>query len=771
MKRMLVQILVVLCALWATAAFAGDTTGGSATYQPDAMIRNHTDQVFVGERLILDASQAVSQTGAGPFMYVVRVANTSSVVDAISLKSTKLDGWTILFGMPNPNGVQTDISADVCGNGKILELAAGKSVDITVKLEPGATIKTDTTVALPVYTISTKDTSKADKLHAKATVKTETTTTLAYKPDAMIRNNADNTFIGENIFTEAAQTKVQSALAGPFIFVIRVKNAGTATDTICVKSNAAAEGWTVKYAIPDANGTLTDVTGDVTGGKFQKELAAGKNIDLTLKIEPGATVKAGTTLSMGIIATSGKDDKKIDIVRANAAIATPVKKLTLASPENGATGVGLTAEFKWNTLEGYTVYAIQIANDEKFTTPIIMQKSLTATTFRAPIGALKLNTKYWWRVSPGSGTTYNSTCMSETWSFTTTAGEAAPYKPDAYLRSAGDATYFVGENVFNADALNQVKSVTTSTTNPTAGFVIRVMNRGTKADAIRILATSGNTEWSAKYVCFGIVGGDGAGTGTDITAKITTTGFAETLQPGAVLEIGLTVTPAATLPVNAYRNFLVQVKSGVDNTKCDAVRATAVQGKLPAPPKFTVTATPATGAQAGQPVKLTATGLTGSYEYKFFIGRNNSWTLLRTYTTDAGATWTPKEAGVYNILCWARLVGSVKDWEVNATLWQFVVGSTTPRASLVAAPATGAKVGATVTLSAQVSGIKKPEYAFYVSNGSGWTLLRAYGTTASTTWQPKLAGKYALAVYVREQGSNATYQLSGLIKEYVVNAK
>ena len=183
---------------------------------------------------------------------------------------------------------------------------------------------------------------------------------------------------------------------------------------------------------------------------------------------------------------------------------------------------------------------------------------------------------------------------------------------------------------------------------------------------------------------------------------------------------------------------------------------------------FILTADPAGGGLANQPITLTATGLTSEYEYRFFTGTGNKWIPCRAYAATNTCTWTPTAPGLYNLLVWARKVGDTRDWEVNASLWNYVVGSAANKVGLSATPATGAKAGAAVTLSAVQSGIKKPEYAFYTSTGSAWTLQRPYAATASASWTPTLAGKYALLVYVREQGSNATYQLSAMIKEFVV---
>ncbi len=295
-------------------------------------------------------------------------------------------------------------------------------------------------------------------------------------------------------------------------------------------------------------------------------------------------------------------------------------------------------------------------------------------------------------------------------------------------------------------------------------YVVRLKNAGTAADTITLKGGTVPSGWSVLY-------GDTTKNNADITAAMTA-GLQKTLAAGATFDVLVQLTPGSTVASGASADLRIAATSGTDASKTDAVHALATVTAATATGKFTLIADPATGATVGKAVTLTTTGLSSGYEYRFFIGSNNAWTPIRAYAVANGCSWTPTTAGLYNLLVWARKVGSTRDWELNTTVWNYVVGSaSTSGVSLFASPSAGAKAGAAVTLSAQQTGIKKPEYAFYTSNGSAWTLQRPYAATASASWTPTLAGKYALLVYVREQGSNATYQLSGMIKEFVVAAK
>jgi hypothetical protein len=339
-------------------------------------------------------------------------------------------------------------------------------------------------------------------------------------------------------------------------------------------------------------------------------------------------------------------------------------------------------------------------------------------------------------------------------------GGTTAIQPDLMIRGNSEGT-FTGLGIFTE--ANQHKELS-ATAGPFV-YVLRVKNPASTKCTITLKANAISLGWKDTF-------GDTANGNADLTDAVHA-GLQKELAAGATFDVTLKLEPTSAGSVGTTADMQIVAYTGdtpTANTR-DAVRALATLTKTTATGKLTLIANPTSGAKAGQAITLTANGLSDEYEYKFYVGSNNTWSLLRAYASANTATWTPKTSGVYNLLVWARKAGSTREWELNATIWQYVVGSSAKTAMLAVTPAAGAKAGNTVTLTASVLGMSKVEYAFYISNGSAWTLIRPYGTTASATWQPATAGKYALLVYVREQGSNATYQLSGMIKEYTVAAK
>ncbi|MFM7838405.1 MAG: S8 family serine peptidase, partial [Chitinophagaceae bacterium] len=88
---------------------------------------------------------------------------------------------------------------------------------------------------------------------------------------------------------------------------------------------------------------------------------------------------------------------------------------TLSSPADLQTAVPTSTTLSWNAVTGASTYAIQVATDTNFTTPVI-NRSGVATTSSA-ITALLGTTTYYWRVR-GSNSGGNGE-WSAVWSFTT----------------------------------------------------------------------------------------------------------------------------------------------------------------------------------------------------------------------------------------------------------------------------------------------------------------------------------------------------------------
>ena len=112
---------------------------------------------------------------------------------------------------------------------------------------------------------------------------------------------------------------------------------------------------------------------------------------------------------------------------------------------------------------------------------------------------------------------------------------------------------------------------------------------------------------------------------------------------------------------------------------------------------------------------------------------------------------------------WARTVGSTANYEAWVGTPTFQVNtapiSLTPDADFPVPH--GQPVKWTATLSGAPAGVTL-EYEFWVySTSGGWTVLRNYSTSNTAKWTPSTNGTYSFQVWVRRQGSTASYDISG----------
>jgi hypothetical protein len=157
-----------------------------------------------------------------------------------------------------------------------------------------------------------------------------------------------------------------------------------------------------------------------------------------------------------------------------------------------------------------------------------------------------------------------------------------------------------------------------------------------------------------------------------------------------------------------------------------------------------------------------SSGGTGPVEYRFvrFDVGANTWVLLRDWSTNNQATWTPgaTNSGWHVIQVWARSIGSnvlYEDWRGSDYLLVTTSGAVTvtPSRSLA-----GLRVGDLVTWTANVSGTGVWEYKFVTYDSTrGWMLLQDYSTSNTFAWYPP-AGTCAMQVWIRAVGSHAYWE-------------
>ena len=187
----------------------------------------------------------------------------------------------------------------------------------------------------------------------------------------------------------------------------------------------------------------------------------------------------------------------------------------------------------------------------------------------------------------------------------------------------------------------------------------------------------------------------------------------------------------------------------------------------PAPLDVTsLTSSPPSSAMVSQNVLWTAnaTGGTGPYTFKFLLFDGNAWSLARDWSSENTWNWSPGSPGSYTVQVWARNAGSSATYDAWRSSTPFSVTSTAPvQITSITPPAGPVTVGAMSTWQVTATGGTAPlQYKFFryrVETGT-WTLAQDYSSSNSFSWTPGAGeqGTYIIQVWVRSNGSSATYE-------------
>ncbi|UFT98878.1 SpoIID/LytB domain-containing protein [Radiobacillus kanasensis] len=189
--------------------------------------------------------------------------------------------------------------------------------------------------------------------------------------------------------------------------------------------------------------------------------------------------------------------------------------------------------------------------------------------------------------------------------------------------------------------------------------------------------------------------------------------------------------------------------------------------KISEPPKINVsnlTVDKASPQEAGTNINVSAEASGGtSLEYKFWAENTDTgkWTLIRNYGSSATTSWTPSEAANYKLVVHVRNVGSTKSYEAYQTLSYVISQPGKITINKVTTDKSSPQVtGTSINVSAEASGGTSLEYKFWAENTDTgkWTLIRNYGSSATTSWTPSEAANYKLVVHVRNVGSTKSYE-------------
>jgi hypothetical protein len=164
----------------------------------------------------------------------------------------------------------------------------------------------------------------------------------------------------------------------------------------------------------------------------------------------------------------------------------------------------------------------------------------------------------------------------------------------------------------------------------------------------------------------------------------------------------------------------------------------------------------------GTPITFTATATPASgLEFSFWRSDPGvGWSEVQPYSSSRTYTWTPTNAGSYDLQVFIRHIG--QDVLYDSARGVHIEISAVPLPLIIDLRQSINPVmfATTVTWNVTASGVAPLEYQFWRLDAGSWHLVRDYSSSSSYTWTPGVAdaGAHALQVWVRYAGSTFAYQ-------------
>lgn len=179
------------------------------------------------------------------------------------------------------------------------------------------------------------------------------TSPLPGNPDAMIKNEDDVTYIGENIYNldGSFQTKEQEVTPGDTaIYFVKVENKvedGRTKDNITLRGPGDEPDWTVKYFDPQGGGDITSSV--TTSGWSTGPLDPHEDRLIIIEVTPSASGPEETSFEVLVTAQSTNDGARKDAVKAVTTVTGAVEESSPNSFE------GFLLEVPWTLITESTV--------------------------------------------------------------------------------------------------------------------------------------------------------------------------------------------------------------------------------------------------------------------------------------------------------------------------------------------------------------------------------------------------------------------------------
>lgn len=574
-------------------------TLGVLAAQPDVLVRTSPEAIYTGDNVYnitgVGQTKALTVPVGKPAVYLFKLVNDGPTSDSFTLTATAGDtAWNVQYFAMSSNAPLTD---QLTASGFTVSLSPGGSIGFYVRVIPNNQPNAGTAKALFVSAVSTTQPGILD------VAKVVTTVGLNTVPDLQARNNADVSFIGDNLYnlTGTGQTKAQTIQPGSAdVYVFRVQNDGNSVDAFTLTGTAGGTGWTAAYAAGDI-----DITGQVTGSGWSTgELARGAVVDVRLTVSALPLTPALASKSLALIATSQRAATGKDLARAITKVALKVRPDLMLRGGNDASYTGDNIYSTDGT--GQTVPQTVAPNTAATFLFKVENEGNSSDTYiiKSPGGATGWSVKYYvmstnveitdqvtgtgWPVSlsPGGSagfyvkvipsmqpiggsertvpvaaiSTKNAAISDVVKAVTRVSAKA---QPDLSVRTGAD-TLYAGDNLYNLDGTNQTKALAIAP-GAVANYVFKVQNDGNTADTFTLKAPAGNSIFTVKYFAANV---------GEITTAITGAGWTtSTLPPVGTAGLWATVTPVKDALPNTTFPIVLSAVSQLQGTQKDVVKA------------------------------------------------------------------------------------------------------------------------------------------------------------------------------------------------------
>jgi hypothetical protein len=142
--------------------------------------------------------------------------------------------------------------------------------------------------------------------------------------------------------------------------------------------------------------------------------------------------------------------------------------------------------------------------------------------------------------------------------------------------------------------------------------------------------------------------------------------------------------------------------------------------------------------------------------YKYFVGLDGKWNLLKDFSKDTEVKWHPKEDGVYTIMIQARREGENKPFNCLSKT-QYIIGNIDNKfINQIILDKEELTLGEKITAKVQTSSVGVL-FKYEIRQNDNWILLKDYSADDVITWTATKVGEQELIVQCKQMDSKKKY--------------